>query len=507
MKLSNPTNPWGVPPADCGRGWAGGDAGVVAPDRAPFPVVVLGALAVMACGGAGLIEAAQAIPLAGALLFLFGLLVLSLDRENAPDRSVLYSLFAWGYLLRVAYGIGLYYWLISSSGEPFLGGGDDAGYESMGWDLYGRWQQNDFVLPFYMRLHPGYYIFTAAIHIVAEWLGGYHVLLTRIVNACIGGLIAPSLFILARNVFNRRVAFVAGVIAAAYPNFIFYSSVQLRDIIIVFLFVFSMSQLSRFVVRGRATGVIMAFVAVLPIFYLRTVYGFVLLTALAICLIACLLLQRGRTRVHRWRKIFFLCAGVLLMTGFMKSSESRMSLYAAEEGAIFVPPDNEYVGEKVDRQREHSLSAASDASLAAKIVTRLPRGTGFVVMPLIAFIMPYPPWLALFTPSPVRFLYFINNMAWTLLMPICLLGWIEGLRRWLPENLLVSAPMVLVLISAGVGGFTDRYKLAVIPFALVFGALGLVSIFREGREALARRFIWIQLGMLTLYFAAKLALS
>ena len=128
-------------------------------------------------------------------------------------------------------------------------------------------------------------------------------------------------------------------------------------------------------------------------------------------------------------------------------------------------------------------------------------------MPLIAFIMPYPPWLALFTPSPVRFLYFINNMAWTLLMPICLLGWIEGLRRWLPENLLVSAPMVLVLISAGVGGFTDRYKLAVIPFALVFGALGLVSIFREGREALARRFIWIQLGMLTLYFAAKLALS
>ena len=492
---------WGVSPHGSAQGWAGG-AGA---GSATSPVALLGILTLMACSAVGLVEAAPAVPIVAAILFVFALLVLSLDRRNAPDRPVLYSLFAWGFFLRVGYGLCLYYWLIASNGEPFLGGGDDAGYEWMGRDLYERWQQNDFILPFYMRQHPGYYILIAVIRTVGEWLGGYHVLLTRVVNACIGGLIAPALFILARNVFGRPVALAAGILAAVYPNFVFYSSVQLRDIIIVFLFVFSMSQLSRFVARGQATGMVMAFVAVLPVFYLRTVYGFVLLTGLAIGLIGCLLFQKGRTRVHRWRKVFLLGVGILMLSGFMKASETRMSLYAADEADVFAPPDSAVVEYKLGRQLDHSLSATGDSSLGGKIVTRLPPGTGFIVMPMIAFIMPYPPWLALFTDSPVRVLYFLNNAAWTLLMPICLLGWLAGLRRCFPENLLVVAPMLLVLISAGAGGFTDRYKLAAIPFALVFGALGMVMVFREGRQLLARRYIWIQLGLLTGYFAAKLA--
>ena len=503
VKPQEQLHPWGVPPPESARGWAG-DA-VAGP--AASPVALLGILTLMVCAVVGLVEAAPAVPIVAAILFVFALLVLSLDRRNASDRPVLYSLFAWGFFLRVGYGLCLYYWLIASNGEPFLGGGDDAGYEWMGRDLYERWQQNDFILPFYMRQHPGYYILIAVIRTVGEWLGGYHVLLTRVVNACIGGLVAPALFILARNVFGRPVALAAGILAAVYPNFVFYSSVQLRDIIIVFLFVFSMSQLSRFVARGQTTGVVMAFVAVLPVFYLRTVYGFVLLTGLAIGLIGCLLFQKGRTRAHRWRKAFLLGVGVLVLSGFMKASETQMSLYAADEADVFAPPDSEFVEYKLGRQLDHSLSATGDSSLGGKIVTRLPPGTGFIVMPMIAFIMPYPPWLALFTDSPVRLLYFLNNAAWTLLMPICLLGCFEGLRRWFPENLLVLAPMVLVLISAGAGGFTDRYKLAAIPFALVFGALGMVAITKGGREVLARRFIWIQLGMLTAYFAAKLVSS
>ena len=495
-------HPWGVPPPESARGWAGGAA---VAGSARHPVALLGILTLMACAFVGLVEAAPAIPLAALSLFLFGLLALSLDRQNASDRSVLYSLFAWGFFLRVVYGFCLYYWLIAITGEPFLGGGDDAGYEWLGKDLFEHWQQKDFILPFYLRYHPGYYVVIAVTRTVGEWMGGYHELLTRIVNACIGGLIAPSLFILARNVFGRPVALVAGIVALAFPNFVFYSSVQLRDIIIVFLFVFSLSQLSRFVVRGQTTGVVMAFVAVLPLFYLRTVFGFVLLTALAISLVGCLLLQKSRSRVHRWRKVFLLGVGVLILRSYMMASESHMVDPGGGESESISVPDSEYVGEKIDLQRAHSTRGATEDSLGAKLISDLPGGVGFLILPVVTFIMPYPPWLTLFTPSPVRFLYFINATVWTLLMPMCLLGGIKGLRRWFPENLLVIVPMVLVLISAGAGGFTDRYKLAAIPFALVFGALGMVMVFKEGNKTLARRYMWIQLGMLTAYCAAKLA--
>ena len=476
---------------------AGGEASAVT------PAAVVAVPLILICGVAGLVEAAPAIPLAALLLFAAGWLILGGEGEDDADRRQARTLFAWGFVLRVGLGIFLYYWLIHTRGEPFLGGGDDAEYEQMGTELFGLWGQGDYRLPFYMRNNPGYFVFMAMICQVGEWLGGYHTLLPRIVNACVGGLIPAYVFLLVRNLASRPVAVGAGLLAMGYPELVFYSAVQLRDILIVFLFVFAAHQLVRFTARGRASGLAWALAATLLTFYFRAAYGYLLLGGLAACLMASLLFQGGGDRWRRWGKAAILGVAALALYGLLKGSESRGHLVVDEAGTLTRPLESEYVDGQIAQHREIKLAVAGEESLGARFLTRIPFGIGFAVMPVVAFFMPYPPWYALTVPDPLMFLHFVNALAWTLLMPLALLGLREG---WRARAVLwpVLVPFALVMIASCSGGFQQRYKLPAMPFALVFAAIGWRMLFREPEKGGGRLYVWVQAGLAAAYFSAKL---
>lgn len=473
--------------------------------RASSSVPLVAVPVLLICAAVGIHEVAPAIPLAALALLAVSLLILRWESGGDPDARLIQGTFAWGYLIRIVCAIFVFYWLTSTRGEPFLGGGDDAEYEWTGRELYRLWSQGDYTLPFYMRNNPGYFVVMAVICQVGEWLGGYHTLLPRIVNACIGGLVAPYLFLLARNVVGRRVAVAASLLAMGYPEFIFYSAVQLRDILIVFLFVFAMSHLTRFTVQGKTGGLVLALAGTISTFYLRATYGYLLLGGLAACLMASLLFQGGKVRRHRWGKAAFLGVAVFLLFSYLKGSESQNYLLANEGGTLLRPLESEYVSGQISQHRETKLSVAGDESLGAKFLTKIPFKIGFLVLPLVAFIMPYPPWYALTVPDPLMFAYFVNALAWTLLMPLGLIGLRAGWRTRFSGYLPVLIPLVLVLVASCSGGFQQRYKLPAMPFILVFAAVGWQGLSVEFRANRNRFYVWVQLGIATAYFGAKLA--
>lgn len=453
----------------------------------------------------GLLESAPALPVCTGLLFCAGWMVLKLDRQERDNRIFLQTLFSWGFLIRVVYAVLLYYWLVKTRGEPFLGGGDDWTLERTSERMFHLWKQGNFELPW---RHPAYPILLVGIRYAAEGMGGYHTFLPLMVNACFGALIAPYLFLLARNIFGHRVAVMAGLMVMLFPNFVFYSSVQLRDIIIVFFFVYSLSRLSAFIVQGRASGVVLAVAAAIPMLYLRTVYGYLLLGMLAIALALCLLFQPGPVKRHRWLKVILMAAGFLLLAGTMKfMTGSGVPPPIADDSALSRPLEEGYAESHALRQRDHSLSAAAEGSLGAVLLSRLPFGTGFLILPAVAFIMPYPPWAAFASQGSLAFIYFINALTWTLLMPASLLGLLIVLKRRFPENILILAPMILILMASSAGGFTDRYKLAAMPFALVLAAVGLLNMIEDRRGSGRLFYAMVQIGLAGAYYTAKILMG
>ena len=136
--------------------------------------------ALMLASLVGLLESAPALPVFTLVVFTAGWVVLGMERQAGPDRAELRSLFAWGFVLRMAYGIFLYYFLIHTRGEPFLGGGDDWSLEQMSERMHDLWQLENYEMPW---RHPAYPVFLVLVRFAADPVGGYHTLLPPLLNA------------------------------------------------------------------------------------------------------------------------------------------------------------------------------------------------------------------------------------------------------------------------------------------------------------------------------------
>lgn len=451
---------------------------------------------------AGVLENSPAIPVFTCLIFFITLCMLSLVRLSPHNRNLFMSIFAWAFLLRIVYAIALYYWLLYSRGEPFLGGGDDALYEAWSEQFFARWQQADFYLP---PRHPGYPFILVLIRYAAQYVGGYHTMLPPLINACVGGLLAAFTFRLAYNIYGHATAVIAGLIVAVFPSLIYYSSVQLRDIIIAFLFVLAAFHVSQFVNCGRISSIASAILAAAILLYFRVIYGYLVFGALGLSLLACLVFQHGRsTRNHRLKIVTF-AAGTFILAAYLQKENSASLEFITGNDAILQPFEQEgFIADKIDARRSHGIAAADEMSLGRIFQQHLPFGIGLAILPMIALIMPYPPWAALYSPSPLMLILLINNLAWTVVMPLCIIGMLVVIRKRFPENLVILLPMIFLYIAL-TGNFTDRYKLPALPFVLIFGAIGWSWI--RHNQAGYRCYFGIQIGLLALYGLAKAVIT
>lgn len=268
------------------------------------------------------------------------------------------------------------------------------------------------------------------------------VIVTRLLNVFVGSLISPYVFVLALSVSDRRTAVRASVMTMLFPELIFYSSAQLKDILIVFLIVYSISNISVFAAGGNLGKLVRALPVILPLFYLRVPYIFVLLVTWATGLMGYAILHRRKSKGYGWRR------GVAVVSVMAAVVLSAVTL----QGGLAVP-SADAMGAAIDHYRNNTFGGATYSSLALRISNRLPASAAFVVMPILMLISPYPPWYFLSTVDPVRTIYFINALAWTMLLPFCLVGVAKVVWGRLPESLFRISPMLAVLIVSGASYF------------------------------------------------------
>ncbi len=428
---------------------------------------------------AGVIENSPAIPIFTCFILGITLIILRSVRLPPDDRNVLMEIFAWGFLIRIIFAIALYYYLISFTGEPYLGGGDDSLYELIGEQYLARLKILD--LPINRLRHPGYPLFLAILRQFANLIGGYHGLLSRIANAAFGGLICSFIYILCLNIFSKNIAKLSALLTILFPSFIFYSAVQLRDVIIAFLFVYAMAQFSIFYKFGKSSGLFHSTLACVIMLYFRTQYSFLLFSILFLCLSMSMLFDKSNMRTYRWQKlmilslvfccIYYISSHISIGKGFDSvTDESSYHMSVFEEG---------HIESRVMAQRDRALGAKdAEGGLGYALISHLPLGSGYIIMPTIAFIMPYPPWTALQSRSenPLRFIYFINAVSWTLLMPLCLLGIAYSIPKNWVDSLIILIPMILILAVSSIGGFQYRYKLPSLIFSMPFVSIAIIGI-------------------------------
>ena len=396
--------------------------------------------------------------------------------ENLPSgkgSQLFDGLFLYGYALRVLTCILFFYFLTLSYGEPFLGGGDDESFHkagqaiSEGWIAYG----------FGYSAGAKYWIYdyiNALFHYFSHFFGDYHVLLVRFLNAFVGALIPIYLYKTAYFIYGDRIARSIAWAALLFPELIFYSSVQVRDIMIAFLFVYSFSCFLEYFFLGRFRRFLFMSLALLALFSFRRVYAvdLTLVFILAFILFSFGIKTGGGFKHRGWNKylavIIVLTLLILLNTGVLLK---------------VVHPSSESFLDTVKRYRIHSFyqHAGKDdyasQSLAFRLYVTLPPVIRDVSFPILMILNPYPPWYVLLQENyRLAFFNFAAGTAWILIVPFLFIGLLKSLRY----HLLLSAPLIVAFVSiivlCSTSYWSARYRLPVMPFALALTVFGIHKI-------------------------------
>ncbi len=227
VRLTNPaplaswTKPWWRVALDWARlhPWrsamacAGPLASLVVASRAAQPLTAAGGYRLLGLWGAGVaLAVASAVDPGNARLWARGLPARL--RDHGLEAALVALLLAVAALAR----------LVRLDSIPYVLGGDEAsmGYEAL--DVLRGGVTNPFATGWFSHPTLFFYILAAAL----RWPGGA-VFGLRFVPALAGVLTVPALYLLARQLFGRRVAFLAAAYLACYPYAIHFSRLALNN--------------------------------------------------------------------------------------------------------------------------------------------------------------------------------------------------------------------------------------------------------------------------------------
>src|SRR5437667_2239160 len=245
-------------------------------------VLFVPALATPYDSGFGSVQAMTTEMCARAVLFGFviaALTALLVRRAETHGRDLL-RLFLIALFLRIIVGTAIYVF----HGQDFFGGDawtyDYFGYQQLrGWagDSYAQSQANLFIGK---GIGSGW----GMVYLVAGIYGivGRNMLAVQYLNAVLGAVTAPVIFICAKEVFNNsRVAKIAGIAVAFYPSLVLWSSQGLKDGPIVFFLALSILATLRLGQKLNAFNLIILVLALFGVLAFRFYVFYMLAAAIA----------------------------------------------------------------------------------------------------------------------------------------------------------------------------------------------------------------------------------
>ncbi|MBX4200625.1 hypothetical protein KW786_00695 [Candidatus Parcubacteria bacterium] len=163
--------------------------------------------------------------------------------------------------------------------KPFSGGSDYEGYHQAAVSLSGRFVHGDFslaglhVMHFFPVFMAVFYILTSAEMIVGQCLVAFF-----------AGISVLLMYFLAREIgSSKKSAALACLIVAAYPSYLYFGSVLLKDTMVIPLVLATLLLLIRMIKNGPGLKFVAFFLILIALVNLRFYVGFAVLFTFVVC--------------------------------------------------------------------------------------------------------------------------------------------------------------------------------------------------------------------------------
>lgn len=373
---------------------------------------------------------------------------------NAPDSKNDFQFLTKLYFLTFSINIIIIFiFLISfykSSGTTFLlikgmKIPDDQVYYNNSIAVISQWLKNesaDSIISKYS--YHGYIYFLSCIYYICSYIGDLSSITPRVINAMIGSLVSIVIFMLTKLIYDIKIAKRAALLCAFFPVFTYYSALILRDIIIVFLILYSVYLFIKYFETknslDRYIHICVLIITLIVLYSFRNPSALVLILSFIIFLF----FKRG---IFFKISIIISTIAVIILTSFYLDLgpikiQKYLSLWKTLNDVFY-------------RTESHT-------SMGMKYIINAPFPLNLLLRFPYTIIFPFPPITEFYFPSIIRGL---GASFWYFLIPF----WIHGI--WKSKNNPYSNLLLLIsfIILVGISFTTvdTRHKTQFLGFALI----------------------------------------
>lgn len=389
---------------------------------------------------------------------------------NIRPKTFIKNVFWLGFALRVAWVVISYLLYQKWTGTAFsIGAADELVYDSSAreiaqgmrdgnWDLFGLAQFSmgaksgisDLGYPIYLGII--YFIFFDSI------------LMARIIKAILGAWTAVLIYKLASRSFGEHVGRMAGIMCMLMPNLIYYCSMQLKEIEMVFLAMLFVERADALLRLPKMPWRSLLLLMLIPafMFMIRTALAATMVMGLALAL----LLTSGRV-VKGWRRmmlIMVVAAGGLVIV----ASESNILADVQQMWEV-----------RGSTQKDHA-EWRSKRKDQAGLQQRFAKYAGATVFAPAIFTVPFPTMAETPGQENQKMIHggnYVKNIV--SLFTIAVLFFLLFSGTWrahvLPASILCGYLLILVFSNFA---HSERFHLPILPLHLMLAAYGISQIHR-----------------------------
>lgn len=388
---------------------------------------------------------------------------------NIRPKTFIKNVFWLGFALRVAWVVISYLLYQKWTGTAFsIGAGDELFYDDMG--HYGASLMRDGNFAIYDPLTKyagkvafsdmGYPIYLSIVYFIFF----DSIIMARIIKAILGAWTAVLIYKLASRNFGEHVGRMAGIMCMLMPNLMYYCSMQLKEIEMVFLAMLFVERADALLRQPKMPWRSLALLMVIPafMFMIRTALAATLVMGLALAL----LLTSGRV-VKGWRRmmlIMVVAAGGLVIV----ASESNILADVQQMWEV-----------RGSTQKDHAEWRANRKDQAG-LQQRFARYAGASVFAPMIFTMPFPTMTETPGQENQKMIHggnYVKNIVSIFTIAVLVFLLFSGTWRAhvLPASILCGYLVVLVFSNFA---HSERFHLPILPLHLMLAAYGISQIHR-----------------------------
>lgn len=396
---------------------------------------------------------------AGAVLTLIicSGIAITIIRHHSPDDDFLLKIFLMGLLLRVGFGL-----VLEIFDLRIFFGADATAYDLYGYKLYQSWFEgvaltDDTSFGDFTSTEStgwGMYYLVAGIYSLI----GRNILAAQFFCAVVGAGIAPMVYTCAHRIFgNRQVGKTAALMVAVFPAFVLWSSQLMKDGLIIFLLVLSITMVLQLQERFSYVAVALLIFSLFGILSLRF-YIFYMVAVAVIGSFAVGSSSNNQSIFKRVVAVLIIGLGLTYLGGVQTASENFERFGNLER--IQATRDN------LATSAESGFGVDLDVSTTEGAISALPIG--------FAYLM--------FAPFPWQ----VGNLRQVIALPEVLLWWammpllVFGLWYTIKNRLRSAIPVLLFTLLLTIGyslfqgnvGTAYRQRTQIQVFLYIFIAVG-----------------------------------